>query len=73
MAKYSLATSVKELFETEETLAVLKEVMPALVDGPMAGMVKGLPMSMKDVLGFAGGKIPAEKVEELEKRLEQLG
>ena len=73
MAKYSLATPVKEVFGNEETLAVLKEVVPGMVDGPMAGMVKGLPMSMKDVLGFAGGKIPPEKAKELEEKLAELG
>lgn len=73
MAKYDLTTQVKVLFENEETLEVLKKVVPGLVNSPMVGMIKGMPMTMKDVLGFAGGKIPPEKVKELEEELAKLG
>ena len=73
MAKYSLDTTLKELFSTPETKAVLEEVVPDLVNGPMAGMVKDLPMSVNQVLKFANGQIPDEKVKELEEKLAQLG
>lgn len=73
MAKFSFDTPVKELFENEEAAAVMKEVFPEIVDGPMAGMVKGLAMPLKDILKFAGGQIPEEKVKELEEKLAALG
>ena len=73
MAKYDLNTPMKELVENEETAAVLRDVLPDLIDGPMSGMVKGLPMGLNAILGFAGGQIPQEKVKELEEKLAQLG
>ena len=73
MAKFSMDTPVKELFENAETETIMKEVFPELVDGPMAGMVKGLAMPLKDIIKFAGGQIPEEKVKELEEKLAALG
>ena len=52
---------------------VLKEVLPDLMNGPMVGMVKDLPMSFKQILKFANGQIPDEKVQELEQKLAELG
>ena len=69
MAKYNLDTPVKDLIATPETNEVLKEVLPDLMNGPMVGMVKDLPMSFKQILKFANGQIPDEKVQELEQKL----
>ena len=52
---------------------MLKEVLPDLMNGPMVGMVKDLPMSFKQILKFANGQIPDEKVQELEQKLAELG
>lgn len=49
MAKYNLDTPVKDLIATPETNEVLKEVLPDLMNGPMVGMVKDLPMSFKQI------------------------
>lgn len=73
MAKYNLDTPVKDLIATRETNEVLKEVLPDLMNGPMVGMVKDLPMSFKQILKFANGQIPDEKVQELEQKLAELG
>ena len=73
MAKYNLDTPVKDLSATPETNEVLKEVLPDLMNGPMVGMVKDLPMSFKQILKFANGQIPDEKVQELEQKLAELG
>ena len=73
MAKYNLDTPVKDLIATQETNEVLKEVLPDLMNGPMVGMVKDLPMSFKQILKFANGQIPDEKVQELEQKLAELG
>ena len=73
MAKYSLDTPVKDLIATPETNEVLQEVLPELMNGPMGGMVKDLPMSFKQILKFANGQIPDEKVQELEEKLAELG
>lgn len=73
MAKYTLDTPVKDLIATPETNEVLKEVLPDLMNGPMVGMVKDLPMSFKQILKFANGQIPDEKVQELEQKLAELG
>ena len=66
MAKYNLDTPVKDLIATPETNEVL-------MNGPMVGMVKDLPMSFKQILKFANGQIPDEKVQELEQKLAELG
>ena len=73
MAKYNLDTPVKDLIATPETNEVLKEVLPDLMNGPMVGMVKDLPMSFKQILKFANRQIPDEKVQELEQKLAELG
>ena len=73
MAKYNLDTPVQDLIATPETNEVLKEVLPDLMNGPMVGMVKDLPMSFKQILKFANGQIPDEKVQELEQKLAELG
>ena len=73
MAKYNLDTQVKDLIATPETNEVLKEVLQDLMNGPMVGMVKDLPMSFKQILKFANGQIPDEKVQELEQKLAELG
>lgn len=71
MAKYSIDATVSELMENEESMAVLKEVVPGMINSPMIGMAKGMPL--RTVLSFAGGKVPPEKVAELEKKLAELG
>ena len=73
MAQYNIDTPVKDLIATPETNEVLKEVLPDLMNGPMVGMVKDLPMSFKQILKFANGQIPDEKVQELEQKLAELG
>ncbi len=73
MAKFSLDTPVKDLIADPESAAIMREVIPDLIDGPMAGMVKDLPMSLNAIMKYAAGQIPEEKLKELEEKLAALG
>ena len=73
MAKFSLDTPVKDLIADPESAAIMREVIPDLIDGPTAGLVKDLPMSLNAIMKYAAGQIPEEKLKELEEKLAALG
>lgn len=73
MAKYNLQTPINTLFSNEDALTVLKEVVPKLVDSPQASMLKGMPISLEQIFGFMGDRVPEDKIRLLEKKLAELG
>lgn len=69
MANYTLDTPVKELMSNPETAAILKEVAPKLAENPM---VANLPMSLKQLSGFASDKFTPEFLAKVEEALQKV-
>lgn len=69
MAKFNLDTSMKELMANPAAVEVLKEILPKLVTNPM---VVNLPMNLRQIASFTGGKISEDKLKEVEEKLAKV-
>lgn len=71
---YSLNSLYSELCANEETLQILQELFPHLFSSrnPLAEQMKKLNVSIKDLSGALGDRMPADKVKELGERLALL-
>ena len=62
------------LYDNPVSRAVLMETMPMIFSeqNPYADMMKGMNMSIRDMMSRAPGMFPQELMRELERRLEEL-
>ena len=72
--KFSLDTPFSMLYDNPVSRAVLMETMPMIFSeqNPYADMMKGMNMSIRDMMSRAPGMFPQELMGELERRLEEL-
>ena len=71
MAKYDLnATTLGELLEDPDVVAIMEKHAPGITSNPMLGMAKGMPAAQ--AVSMAGGMIGADAVAGITAEVEAL-
>jgi hypothetical protein len=71
MAKYDLnATTLGELLDDPEVVAIMEKHAPGITSNPMIGMAKGMPAAQ--AVAMAGGMIGADAVAAITTDVEAL-
>lgn len=71
MAKYDLnATTLGELLDDPEVVAIMEKHAPGITSNPMIGMAKGMPAAQ--AVSMAGGMIGADAVASITSEVEAL-
>ena len=68
----TINSKVKDICESPEALAVVKEIMPEF-DETNPGMKQAYGMSLKALLAFPATKCPKDKQKEIAEALEEAG
>jgi hypothetical protein len=71
MAKYDLTTTtLGELLEDPEVVAIMEKHAPGITSNPMLGMAKGMPAAQ--AVGMAGNIIGSEQAAEISAEIATL-
>lgn len=62
--------TVREILSNKQAKALLERELPEIMCSPLIALASS--MRLNQVLSFAGGKIPAQKIEELLEQLKKI-
>lgn len=67
---YSIQSTIGDLFDNDQTKAILEQYLPGISSHPQIGMAKGMPLAT--VAKFSGGLINDDALQNIETALKNV-